>query len=73
MSLALRLAAASHDGIDVDVTVEARGRQHRRVPGTPLDVKAPVTAGGQLVQHLIQGDNLLAREDRGNFHQCDLL
>lgn len=52
MSLALRLAAASHDGIDVDASVKACGRQHRGVPGAPLDVEAPLTAGGQLVQHL---------------------
>ena len=52
MSLALHLVAASHDGINTDVPVKACGRQHRGVPGTPLDIKAPLTAGGQLVQHL---------------------
>lgn len=52
MSLGLRLAAASHDGKDVDVPVKACSWQHCRVPGAPLDVKAPLTAGGQLVQHL---------------------
>lgn len=52
MSLTLCLVAASHDGEDVDVPVEACSRQHGRVPGAPLDVKAPLTAGGQLVQHL---------------------
>lgn len=52
MSLTLRLAAATHDGVDVDVAVKACGRQHGWVPGAPLDVEAPLTAGGQLVQHL---------------------
>lgn len=46
MSLALCLVAASHDGKDVDVPVKACSRQHCRVPGAPLDVKAPLTAGG---------------------------
>lgn len=72
LSPALRLAAASHDGVDVDVPVEARGRQHRGVPGAPLDVEAPMTAGGQLIQHLIQEDASLARGDRDNFHQSNL-
>lgn len=63
MSLALCLVAASHDGKDVDVPVKACSRQHCRVPGAPLDVKAPLTAGGQLVQHLeIQGDDLPTSE-----------
>lgn len=52
LSLALCLAAASHDGIDVNVSVEAGGRQQHGVPGAPLDVEAPLAAGGQLVQHL---------------------
>lgn len=52
MSLTLRLTAATHDGVDVDVAVKAGGRQHGGVPGAPLDVEAPLTAGGQLVQHL---------------------
>lgn len=60
MSLALRLVAASHDGVDVDVSVKACSRQHRGVSGAPLDVKAPLTAGGQLVQHLrIQAHDLI--------------
>lgn len=50
--LALCQAAAAHDGVDVDVSVEAGGRKHRRVPGAPLHVKAPLVLGGQLVQHL---------------------
>lgn len=63
MSLALRLVAASHDGVDVDVSVEACSRQHRGVPGAPLDVKAPLTAGGQLVQHLeTQAEDLKTEE-----------
>lgn len=60
MPLALRLVGSSHDGVDVDVSVEAGGRQHRGVPGAPLDVKAPLAAGGQLVQHLLGGGLLLA-------------
>ena len=52
LPLALSLAASSHDGIDADVPIEGCGRQHRRVPGAPLDVKAPLSAGGQLVQNL---------------------
>lgn len=63
MSLALRLVAASHDGIDVDVSVKACSRQHRRVPGAPLDVKAPLTTDGQLVQNLkIQADDSLSSQ-----------
>lgn len=49
MSLALCLAVASHDGKNVNVAVEACCRQHGGVPGTPLDVEAPLAAGGQLV------------------------
>lgn len=49
MSLALCLAVASHDGENVNVAVEARCRQHGGVPGTPLDVEAPLAAGGQFV------------------------
>lgn len=52
MSLALCLAAASHDGEYVNVSIEACCRQHSGIPGTPLDVEAPLAAGGQLVQHL---------------------
>lgn len=52
LSLALGLAAAAHDGIDVDVTVETGGRQQHGVPGAPLDVEAPLAAGRQLIQHL---------------------
>lgn len=52
MSLALCLAAASHDGEDVNVSVKACCWQHGGIPGTPLDVEAPLAAGGQLVQHL---------------------
>ena len=52
LPLVLSLAAASHDGIDADVAVEGCGWQHCRVPGTPLDVEAPLSAGGQLVQNL---------------------
>lgn len=52
MSLALRLAAASHDRENVDVPIKACCRQHCGIPGTPLDVEAPLAAGGQLVQHL---------------------
>lgn len=66
MSLALRLVGASHDGVDVNVSVKACSRQHRGVPGTPLDVKAPLIAGGQLIQHLrIQADVLLKSVDSG--------
>lgn len=52
MPLTLRLVAAPHDGEDVDVAVEACGRQHSWVPGAPLDVEAPLTAGRQLIQNL---------------------
>jgi len=52
LPLALRLVAAPHDGVDADVPVEGGGRQHRRVPGAPLDVEAPLRVGGQLVQNL---------------------
>lgn len=52
MSLALCLAAASHDGEDVNVPIEACCWQHCRIPGTPLDVEAPLAAGRQLIQDL---------------------
>lgn len=45
LCLAESLAAAPHDGVDADVTVEGCSRQHRWVPGTPLDVKAPLVGG----------------------------
>lgn len=63
MPLALSLAAASHDGEDVDVAVEACCRQHRGIPGTPLDVEAPLAAGGQLIQHLWRQRDLKALEE----------
>lgn len=66
MSLALCLAVASHDGENVNVAVEARCRQHGGVPGTPLDVEAPLAAGGQLVQHLRQQTGLLLLEEQHN-------
>lgn len=63
VSLALRLVGSSHDGVDVDVSVKACSRQHRGVPGTPLDVKAPLSGGGQLVQHLrIQAGHLISSD-----------
>lgn len=52
MSLTLRLVAAPHYGKDVDVAIKACCRQHSRVPGAPLDVEAPLTAGRQLIQNL---------------------
>lgn len=60
MSLALSLATAPHDGIDVNVSIKSCCWQHCRVPGAPLDVEAPLTADGQLVQHLnITEDELM--------------
>ena len=52
LPLGMGLAAAPHDGVNADVSVKSCGREHRRVPGTPLDVEAPLGAGGQLVQNL---------------------
>lgn len=66
MSLALCLAAASHNGEDVNVPVKACCRQHGGVPGTPLDVEAPLAAGGQLVQHLQYQTGSLLLEDLHN-------
>lgn len=52
MSLTLHLAAAPHDGENVNMAIEACSRQHSRVPGAPLDVETPLTAGRQLIQNL---------------------
>lgn len=72
MSLALCLAAASHDGEDVNVPVEARCRQHGRIPGAPLDVEAPLAAGGQLVQHLQYQTGLPLLEELHNLFLLSL-
>lgn len=66
MSLALCLAVASHDGENVNMPVEACCRQHGGVPGTPLDVEAPLAAGGQLVEHLQHQTGLLLLEKQHN-------
>lgn len=46
--------ASSHDGVDADMAIEGSSRQHSWVSGTPLDVKAPLSTGGQLIQDLIE-------------------
>lgn len=44
--------AASHDGVNADPPVKRSGGQDGRVSGAPLDVKAPLRVGRQLIQHL---------------------
>lgn len=46
------IIASSHNGIDANVSIEGRSRQHSRVSGAPLDVKAPLSTCGKLIQDL---------------------
>lgn len=45
-------AASAHQRVNADVTIEGGVGNETRVSGTPLDIKAPLGGGGELVEDL---------------------
>lgn len=46
------IIASSHNRVDANMSIEGGSRQHSRISGAPLDVKAPLRTGGKLIQDL---------------------
>lgn len=54
LRLLLSFQVPTHNRINVDPPIESGSREDRRIPRTPLDIKAPLTPNGQLIHHLSQ-------------------
>ena len=65
-ALLLAFQASAHHRVDADLAVEGCGGEQRRVPGTPLDIEAPLVDGGQLVDDLEPERGVRAHSDISN-------
>lgn len=54
LRLPLSFQVPTHNRINVDPPIESGNREDWRIPWTPLDIKAPLTLNGQLINHLLQ-------------------